>query len=60
MARLSIKNGAVKRGTDWDGTVRRYQARLPELERIKQQVTDASLAYPDYYTLPFHACEAPL
>lgn len=53
----AMKSTTQKAGIDWDGHVRRMAA-TPELQQLQQEFEQQprpNLAYPDYYTVPFHA-----
>jgi hypothetical protein len=40
----------------WDGYAQRLMSDT-ELQQIKEEIEDKSMAYPSYYLKPFHACE---
>lgn len=51
-ARAAIKGTAEKRGVPWAENVKTLES--SEVYTIKEEIEDASLSYPWYYTQPFH------
>ncbi|MFK8185101.1 MAG: class I SAM-dependent methyltransferase [Phormidesmis sp.] len=57
-ARKVIIKTAEKNGISWKEKVRQLETQQLKTQNAEQalaQVTDASITYPSYYTLPFHA-----
>lgn len=52
-ARAAIKGGAEERNVPWDANVTTLK-RCEAVYRIKDEIEDASMEYPSYYTQPFH------
>ena len=53
-ARNWFINRAENSGIDWNHMVQRNKYKMHRLEYIKDQSTDYTMIYPDYYTQPFH------
>ncbi|KAL4427807.1 hypothetical protein ABPG75_001896 [Micractinium tetrahymenae] len=51
-ARSTMKSTAEKRGVPWGATV--DELSKSEVYQIKEEIEDKFLAYPSYYTVPFH------
>ncbi|EFN58298.1 hypothetical protein CHLNCDRAFT_50738 [Chlorella variabilis] len=51
-ARQTMKSTAEKAGVPWSANVRELEQ--SEVFQIKEEIEDKGLAYPDYYTVPFH------
>lgn len=54
-ARQTLISTAENNGVAWRGTVAQLGADRRRLEELRLGLTDSSIAYPSYYTLPFHA-----